>query len=164
MSGAAAGTLAIMVEATAEALGEPGHGNVLKLLNNLVALTNQAVLCQVMALADPLGVSRQTVGDVLGKSSGASVILRRKPPALAARDYRGGFFVELALKDLGLALDMAEAPGHDWSWSRRRPGSTTRRSRKVSGSSTAPACFASSSPTSAADRRRRGLQRGVGAH
>src|SRR4029453_15772357 len=53
-------------------LGEVGKGNILKLLNNYVALTNQAALCEAMALADRLGVSRQTVGDVVGKSSGAS--------------------------------------------------------------------------------------------
>jgi 3-hydroxyisobutyrate dehydrogenase-like beta-hydroxyacid dehydrogenase len=47
------------------------------------------------------------VGDVLGKSSGASFILERKLGALVTRDYRPGFFVDLARKDLGLALALA---------------------------------------------------------
>lgn len=89
MSGARAGTLAVMIGATREVaavfepvlrvigtnlfyLGEVGRGNILKLLNNLVALTNQTVLCEAMALADRLEVPRETVGEVLGKSSGAS--------------------------------------------------------------------------------------------
>jgi len=38
-------------------------------------------------------------------------ILERKRAALAARDYRAGFFVDLALKDLRLALEMAERAG-----------------------------------------------------
>ena len=58
-------------------------------------------------LARRLGVPRQMVGDVLGKSSGASFILERKLGALVTRDYRPGFFVDLARKDLGLALALA---------------------------------------------------------
>jgi 3-hydroxyisobutyrate dehydrogenase-like beta-hydroxyacid dehydrogenase len=128
VSGAAAGTLAVMIGATAEVagpyepvlraigtnlfyLGEVGRGNMLKLLNNLVALTNQAALCEAMALADRLGVPRQMVGDVIGKSSGASFILERKLGALVKHDYSPGFFVDLAHKDLGLALDLAGEAG-----------------------------------------------------
>ena len=76
VSGAVAGSLAVMIGATADVagayepvlkaigtslfyLGEVGRGNTLKLLNNLVALANQAVLCEAMALADRLGVPRQ---------------------------------------------------------------------------------------------------------
>jgi 3-hydroxyisobutyrate dehydrogenase-like beta-hydroxyacid dehydrogenase len=128
VSGAAAGTLAVMVGATEAVagpyapvlraigtnvffLGEVGRGNTLKLLNNLVALTNQAVLCEAMALADRLGVPRQMVGDVVGKSSGASFILERKLAAVVKHDYQPGFFVDLAYKDLGLALDLAKEAG-----------------------------------------------------
>jgi len=129
VSGAEAGTLAVMIGApeadmkTFEPifraigkslffLGEVGKGNILKLLNNYVALTNQAALCEAMALADRLGVSRQTVGEVVGKSSGASFILERKLAALVKHDYSPGFFVDLARKDLGLGLDlMAETKG-----------------------------------------------------
>jgi len=128
VSGATAGTLAVMVGATEAAaapyapvlgaigtnvfyLGEVGRGNTLKLLNNLVALTNQAVLCEAMALADRLGVPRQMVGDVVGKSSGASFILERKLAAVVKHDYQPGFFVDLAYKDLGLALDLAKEAG-----------------------------------------------------
>ncbi len=128
VSGARAATLAVMIGASQEdlapwkpvlsaigthlfPLGALGHGNILKLLNNYVALTSQAVLCEAMALADRLGIPRDTVADVLGRSSGGSFILERKRAALAARDYRAGFFVDLALKDLRLALEMAERAG-----------------------------------------------------
>jgi len=92
-------------------LGEVGRGNILKLLNNLCALSNQAVLCEALTLADRLGVPRETVGAVLGKASGASFILERKLKALAAHDYAAGFFVDLALKDLRLVLDLSERAG-----------------------------------------------------
>lgn len=128
VSGAAAGTLAVMIGSPPAAvapyepvlraigtnlfcLGEVGRGNILKLLNNYVALSNQAVLCEAMALADRLGVSRQTVGDVLSKSSGASFILERKLGAMVKRDYAAGFYVDLGWKDLGLGLELAGAAG-----------------------------------------------------
>ena len=129
VSGAEAGTLAVMIgapEADVKAfdpvlraigkslfyLGEVGKGNILKLLNNYVALTNQAALCEAMALADRLGVSRQIVGDVVGKSSGNSFILERKLAAIVKHDYSPGFYVDLARKDLGLGLELvAEANG-----------------------------------------------------
>jgi len=128
VGGAVAGTLAVMIGASASDvapyesvlraigknlffLGETGRGNILKLLNNYVALTNQAALCEAMALADRLGVDRQTVGDVLSRASGASFILERKLSALVAHDHRAGFFVDLACKDLRLALELAARAG-----------------------------------------------------
>jgi 3-hydroxyisobutyrate dehydrogenase-like beta-hydroxyacid dehydrogenase len=128
VSGAVTGTLAVMIGAPVHdvapyegvlraigknlfCLGETGRGNILKLLNNYVALTNQAALCEAMALADRLGVDRQTVGEVLTRASGASFILERKLSALVAHDYRAGFFVDLAWKDLRLALKLAERAG-----------------------------------------------------
>jgi 2-hydroxymethylglutarate dehydrogenase len=128
VSGAVAGTLAVMIGAPGPdvapyesvlraigknlfCLGEIGRGNILKLLNNYVALTNQAALCEAMALADRLDVDRQTVGEVLSRASGASFILERKLSALVAHDYRAGFFVDLAWKDLRLALELGERAG-----------------------------------------------------
>jgi 3-hydroxyisobutyrate dehydrogenase-like beta-hydroxyacid dehydrogenase len=135
VSGAVSRTLAVMVGAQSEDasafdpllhaigshvfyLGEVGRGNVLKLLNNVCALTNQAVLCEALALGDRLGIPRETVGEVIGRSSGASFILERKLPALAKHDYRAGFFVDLARKDLGLALELAESAGAESSVAR----------------------------------------------
>jgi 3-hydroxyisobutyrate dehydrogenase-like beta-hydroxyacid dehydrogenase len=135
VSGAVARTLAVMVGAKADDassfepllhaigshvfyLGEVGRGNILKLLNNVCALTNQAVLCEALALGDRLGIPRETVGEVIGRSSGASFILERKLPALVRHDYRPGFFVELARKDLSLAVALAESAGGEASVAR----------------------------------------------
>jgi 3-hydroxyisobutyrate dehydrogenase-like beta-hydroxyacid dehydrogenase len=128
VTGARAGTLAVMLGAAAAdvapwepvfraigtslfCLGEVGLGNALKLLNNYVALTSQTALCEAMALADRLGIPRETVADVLAKSSAASFILERKRAALVGRTYEAGFFVDLALKDLTLALGLAAEAG-----------------------------------------------------
>lgn len=127
-SGAANGTLTVMIGATAHDvapyesvlrafgknlfyLAETGRGNILKLLNNYAALTNQAALCEVMALADCLGVDRQIVGEVLSRSTGASFILEHKLARLVDHNYEANFFLDLAWKDLGLALELAESTG-----------------------------------------------------
>lgn len=128
VSGAVSGTLAVMVGASEESvatykplfdaigenifyLGEVGKGNTLKLLNNLVALSSQAVLCEAMALADRVGVDRETVANVISRSSGASFILDHKRSAFIDHDYKAGFFVELARKDLRLAIALARDAG-----------------------------------------------------
>ena len=128
VSGAEAGTLAVMIGAPPDVvapyetvframgssvfcLGETGRGNILKLLNNYIALTNQATLSEAMALADRLGIPREMVGEVVGKSSGNSFILERKLGAMVKRDYAPGFHVDLGYKDLGLALQLAADVG-----------------------------------------------------
>jgi len=93
-------------------VGFVGTGNMgCPMARNIVALSNQAALCEAMALADRLGIPRQTVGEVAGKSSGASFILERKLKAIVDRDSKAGFFVDLAWKDLGLGLELAAAAG-----------------------------------------------------
>jgi 3-hydroxyisobutyrate dehydrogenase len=81
-------------------------------------LTNQAVLCEALALADRLGIPRETVGEVISRGSGASVILERKLPALSRHDYRPGFLLEMAKKDLGLLVALAESEGAEASVAR----------------------------------------------
>jgi 3-hydroxyisobutyrate dehydrogenase-like beta-hydroxyacid dehydrogenase len=130
VTGARAGTLAVMFGATAadvapfepvfRAIGpsffyldEVGMGNVLKLLNNYVAIATESLLCEAMTVADRLGVPRRTVGEVMQRSSAASFILDRKLEALVTGDYRPGFLIELACKDLGLGVALAEGTGTD---------------------------------------------------
>lgn len=128
VTGARAGTLALMFGATAadvapfEAvfraigtnffhLGELGRGNILKLLNNYVSISTETLLCEAMTMADRLGVPRRTVGEVMKESSAASFMLDRKFEPLVNGDYRPGFAIDLAAKDLGLAVALAEGSG-----------------------------------------------------
>jgi 3-hydroxyisobutyrate dehydrogenase-like beta-hydroxyacid dehydrogenase len=84
-------------------MGGPMATNVLKAGHELTVFDARA---EATASLD-----RQTVGDVLNHASGASFILERKLSALVAHDYRAGFFVDLAWKDLCLALELAERAG-----------------------------------------------------
>lgn len=122
------GTLTLMIGSTKESVAQfrpvldsigshlmymdsLGVGNTIKLLNNLVSLSNQAALCEALALSDHLGLQREMVCQVLGKGSANSFILESKQADLCAHDYSPGFFIDLACKDLDLVLDMASSAG-----------------------------------------------------
>src|SRR2546426_17401 len=86
-------------------------GDVIFDLSTVSPATTRRLSERAAAKGVRLGVPRATVGEVVGKSSGASFILDRKLAALVEHDYQAGFFVDLARKDLGLALDLAESVG-----------------------------------------------------
>jgi len=88
--------------------GETGSGHTLKLLNNLIALGNEAIAMEVSALAAELGVDWDVYLDVVGNSSGSSHIFRKNVPKVLNRNFDATFTLELSQKDSRLALDMAD--------------------------------------------------------
>ena len=131
--GAVAGTLTFMAGGSAEALavaaplldamggrtvhcGPSGNGQAAKICNNMILGATMAVTCEAFALADRLGLDRQAMFDVASTSSGQSWSLTTYcpapgvgPDAPSDNGYRPGFAAELMLKDLGLAMQAAEA-------------------------------------------------------
>lgn len=98
--------------------GDRGDGLRAKLINNyLLALTNLAT-CEAMRLGVKLGVAPEILGSVVNSSTGTcwpssknNPVLGITPGAPVERDYEGGFSIELMMKDLGLAIDMAKRQG-----------------------------------------------------
>ncbi|CTQ51035.1 3-hydroxyisobutyrate dehydrogenase [Jannaschia donghaensis] len=133
IGGAAAGTLTFMVGGAQDALakamplfdvmggrtvhcGPSGNGQAAKICNNMILGATMAVTCEAFALADKLGLDRQAMYDVASTSSGQSWSLTTYCPAPgvgptspADNGYKPGFAAELMQKDLGLALQAAEA-------------------------------------------------------
>jgi 3-hydroxyisobutyrate dehydrogenase-like beta-hydroxyacid dehydrogenase len=128
---AAEGTLTLMVGGAAEALdrarsafkaytkqiyhvGPLGHGQVLKLLNNLLFATNLMNAVELLGLAERYGFDTQTVAHVLQGCSGASFAMRlfqAKPvPTMlnASRPYLE--------KDVATAVAVAREAGVDISF------------------------------------------------
>lgn len=92
--------------------GPSGSGNVVKLVNNLLGLTNLAVLSEGMVLGVKAGVDVKTLYDFIRVSSGSSQQLEAKlPRKIALGNFGPGFRVELAYKDLSLAKELAEKNG-----------------------------------------------------
>jgi 3-hydroxyisobutyrate dehydrogenase len=128
VSGATAGTLAIMVGGREDAVavarpvlevmgasifhvGGAGAGQTAKLVNNMILGINLAATCEGVALAERLGLDTQVLFDVLTRSSGDSWAIRTWYPSpgvvdssAANRDWVPGFSTSLLVKDLGLAL------------------------------------------------------------
>jgi 3-hydroxyisobutyrate dehydrogenase-like beta-hydroxyacid dehydrogenase len=129
VAGAVKGTLAVMTSGpkdiceslrpALEAIGkffyigsEPGMGQMMKLLNNLLSATNiaatsEAVVCGVKAGLDP-----HVMIDVINASSGRNTASEDKfPRAILPRSFDMGFAMALMTKDVKLCMDEAEAQG-----------------------------------------------------
>ncbi len=129
MHGAESRRLSLMVggdEAVAEGLrsvletmsdnvvycGESGAGTVTKVVNNFVSLTESALLGEALAMGVKWGVKLDTLADVISKSSGSSWRLTESfPRYILAGNFKPGFFLDLAVKDLELANSLAEEAG-----------------------------------------------------
>ena len=88
-------------------VGPPGMGLTVKLINNLLSLSQGALVCEAAALAVKAGVDLEVMLKVVSVSSGDSYSLKDKIPRIIRRDFAPGFKSDLAYKDLSLALAMA---------------------------------------------------------
>ena len=55
--------------------GETGKGQAVKICNNMIAGVSMVVTCEAIALADKLGLDRQTVFDVVSTSTGKTWVM-----------------------------------------------------------------------------------------
>ena len=135
--GAEAATLSIFVGGSPEAfarvepllralgsvvahVGGPGAGQVVKLCNNLMAGANMAALAEASAVAAREGVDPALFYELVTASTGDSRVLRTRYPLPGAdeshpvnREFEAMFMLDLIVKDLALACDLAEAAGVD---------------------------------------------------
>ena len=98
--------------------GGPGYGQVTKICNNMVAGIISLATAEAFVMGEKLGVSRQTLFDVLSTSSASSFILSRNCPAAgpvptsaSSNGYKPGFRANLMLKDLRLSQAAAQTAG-----------------------------------------------------
>jgi len=135
VKGAVAGTLAFMVGGTAAALetarpvlepmagkvihcGESGAGQAAKLCNNMLLAVQQIAVGEAFVLADKLGLSAQSLFDVITGATGNCWAVHTNcpvpgpvPTSPANNDFKPGFATALMNKDLGLAMDAVAATG-----------------------------------------------------
>ncbi len=137
VGGAAAGTLTFMAGGSDAAFakaqplfeimgqkavhcGPAGNGQAAKICNNMILGVTMIATCEAFALADKLGLDRQSMFDVVSTSSGYSWTMNAYCPAPgigptspADNDYQPGFAADLMLKDLRLSQQAAEAADAD---------------------------------------------------
>jgi 3-hydroxyisobutyrate dehydrogenase-like beta-hydroxyacid dehydrogenase len=129
VAGAVKGTLAVMTSGpkdvcerlrpTLEAIGkffyigpEPGMGQMMKLLNNLLSATATAATSEAVVLGVKAGLDPYVMIDVINAGSGRSTASEDKfPRAILPRTFDFGFALGLMTKDVKLCLDEAEVQG-----------------------------------------------------
>jgi 3-hydroxyisobutyrate dehydrogenase-like beta-hydroxyacid dehydrogenase len=92
-------------------VGELGHGQVIKLINNAVAAANAATLAQAMVMGAATGVDLEALERIMAAGSGASTMLSLKGRPMREHDYATLFKTEHMLKDVRLCLEEAQAAG-----------------------------------------------------
>ena len=100
--------------------GPLGSGTAFKTINNYLSLVAVLSTSEALNMGARLGLDVRKLVDVIDVSSGQNWVLSRNNPVpqitpggAASRGYAGGFRIELAVKDLGLALEMAKGVGAD---------------------------------------------------
>lgn len=137
VAAAAAGTLAFMCGGTAEAfeqarlilegMGSPekifhagpaGAGQVAKAANNMLLAVHMIGTCEALAMGEANGLDPTVLSDIMKASSGNNWSLQVYNPwpnvmegAPSSNNYQPGFMVDLMLKDLGLACEVADSCG-----------------------------------------------------
>lgn len=126
-AGARDGTLAIMVGGDETAftrvrpllerfgnnifyLGPAGSGTMAKLINNQLFLAASVLVQEGFVMGAKAGMDPNTLSEVL-KASSASALMRIAPMALSRNFDLGVFALSIAAKDLGVAIDSADALG-----------------------------------------------------
>ena len=94
-------------------VGPSGHGNMLKLLNNLMFGTINAVTCEVFALGERLSMRPELLFDTVADSGAATVsnLFKELGPKIVERDFAADFSIDNLEKDITLGLAMAHGTG-----------------------------------------------------
>ena len=80
-----------------------------KLISNMVGMTNLAVLAEGFRVGDKAGLERDLLLELLQDTGARSFQMDVRGPWIAADDYAPRFGLDLALKDVRLGLEMARA-------------------------------------------------------
>lgn len=89
-------------------VGDLGAGQALKALNNLVSAAGLLIAAEAVWVAKKFGLDAERVVDVLNNSSGMNNSTRTKlKPFVLSGSYASGFGLDLMVKDLNIALDLA---------------------------------------------------------
>jgi 3-hydroxyisobutyrate dehydrogenase-like beta-hydroxyacid dehydrogenase len=91
--------------------GPHGSASVAKLINNMLALCNSAVAAEGMMMAKMSGVDLGKIVEVISNGSGNSQAFRGVTGRALQGKFEPSFALDLAYKDLGLAVDLATEHG-----------------------------------------------------
>jgi len=85
----------------------------LKLISNLIGMTNLAVIAEGMRIGEKAGIEPNYLLELLGDTGAKSFQMDVRGPWIASGDFNSRFGLDLALKDVRLGVEMARAWGND---------------------------------------------------
>ena len=92
-------------------VGDVGYGSVAKLINNQLSFSNMAAAAEALMLGLLSGINLEKLDQVIRNASGNSNSYRNVAGKAFKRNFQPGFALDLAHKDLRLALEMADELG-----------------------------------------------------
>jgi 3-hydroxyisobutyrate dehydrogenase len=98
--------------------GPAGAGQVAKAANNMLLAIHMIGTCEALAMGEAHGLDPAVLSEIMKASSGNNWSLQVynpwpdvMPGVPSSNDYKPGFMVDLMVKDLGLACEVAESAG-----------------------------------------------------
>src|SRR6185312_12933554 len=92
-------------------VGEIGMGSVAKLVNNMLAFCNAAAAAEALMIGTMAGIDLNRLQQVISNASGNSAAFRNIADKAFKREFAATFALDLAHKDLRLAMELADELG-----------------------------------------------------
>jgi 3-hydroxyisobutyrate dehydrogenase-like beta-hydroxyacid dehydrogenase len=92
-------------------VGEVGFGSVAKLINNMLAFCNSAAAAEALMIGKRAGIDMKKLDTVIRNASGDSTGYRNMATKALAGNFAATFALDLAHKDLRLAMELADEVG-----------------------------------------------------
>jgi 3-hydroxyisobutyrate dehydrogenase-like beta-hydroxyacid dehydrogenase len=92
-------------------VGDVGFGSVAKLINNMLAFCNSAAAAEALMMGKRAGIDMKKLDAVIRNASGDSSGYRNMATKALAGNFNATFALDLAHKDLRLAMELADEVG-----------------------------------------------------
>lgn len=94
-------------------LGEVEASAAFKIISNLIGMTNLAVLAEGIRIGEKAGIERKLLLELLEGTGANSFQMKVRGPRIINNDFENKFGLDLALKDVRLGIQMADAWEND---------------------------------------------------
>ena len=92
-------------------VGDVGCGNIAKLVNNLISLTNNVINAQGFVLGVKAGIDPQILWEITTSGTANNWNLQQYPQTIFQGNFEPGFRLSLGFKDIGLAIQLGREYG-----------------------------------------------------
>lgn len=89
-------------------IGPHGLGNTMKLVNNLISITNTACFIEGLVVGTKAGIKPETLFEVISSCSGNSYAFQKKAPRILNGNFKAMFALDLEYKDLYVGTMLAQ--------------------------------------------------------